>query len=322
MGGVEDEIETFRRLIQDLYPSGVISIVSDTWDFWKVVTEYATTLKPIIEARQPDALGLAKVVFRPDSGNPVDILCGSAVVEDVQADTIEDARNWALESLRDRVGAETPHGECGEDEVEGHFRFNGQTYLAKVSIEWNRYDKQYYYVDGACLVSFEPVELTPAEKGAVECLWEVFGGSLTDTGHKLLSPSVGLIYGDAITLDRAQKILEGLHRKGFASGNIVFGIGSFTYQHVTRDTFGHAYKATWGVVNGSARELFKDPVTDSGAKRSAKGLLRVDKVGDDFVLDDQQSRDDAMEGELRTVFLDGRAYEVEKLSTIRARLLG
>lgn len=322
MGGVEDEIETFRRLIQDLYPSGVVSIVSDTWDFWKVVTEYATTLKPIIEARQPDVLGLAKVVFRPDSGNPVEILCGSAVIEDIQVNTIEEARNWALDSLEDRVCFSTPHGEHGADKAEGHFRFNGQVFLAKASIEWNRHDNRFYYIDGASLVSFEPVELTPAEKGAVECLWEVFGGTVTATGHRLLSPCVGLIYGDAITLDRAHQILEGLHKKGFASGNIVFGVGSYTYQHVTRDTFGHAYKATWGVVNGESRELFKDPVTDSGAKKSAKGLLRVERVEGDFILHDQQTLEQANSGELRTVFHNGSAESVEKLSTIRARLLG
>ena len=71
MGGEDDEIGTFRRLVTQTYPSGIVSIVSDTWDFWRVITEYAATLKPEILARTPDALGNAKVVFRPDSGDPV-----------------------------------------------------------------------------------------------------------------------------------------------------------------------------------------------------------------------------------------------------------
>ena len=246
MGGAEDEIETFRRLIEDLYPTGVVSIVSDTWDFWKVLTDYAVQLKPIIEARKPDALGLAKVVFRPDSGDPVKIICGD------------------------------PDAPVG----------------------------------------------SPAHKGAVECLWDAFGGTETNTGHRMLNPRVGLIYGDSITLDRAQRILRGLDDKNFASGNIVFGIGSFTYQHSTRDTLGHAYKCTWGVVNGEERELFKDPVTDSGAKRSAKGLLRVERDGDDFVLHDQQTVDEEARGALRVVFEDGRLSNVETFDEIRARLLG
>ena len=39
---------------------------------------------------------------------------------------------------------------------------------------------------------------SPEAKGAVECLWEVFGGSYTKTGHKMLDPHIGLIYGDSI----------------------------------------------------------------------------------------------------------------------------
>lgn len=76
MGTQEDEVETFRRLIEDLYPKGIVSIVADTWDFWQVITEFTVELKDKILARQPNELGLAKTVFRPDSGDPVKIICG------------------------------------------------------------------------------------------------------------------------------------------------------------------------------------------------------------------------------------------------------
>ena len=68
-GGKEDEVETFRRLLET-YPTGILSIVSDTWDLWKVCTEHLVTLKEEILARD------GKVVIRPDSGDPVDIICG------------------------------------------------------------------------------------------------------------------------------------------------------------------------------------------------------------------------------------------------------
>lgn len=64
MGGEEDELGTFRRLILQLYPQGIVSIVSDTWDFWKVIGDYAKTLHQEIMSRA------GKVVFRPDSGDP------------------------------------------------------------------------------------------------------------------------------------------------------------------------------------------------------------------------------------------------------------
>jgi nicotinamide phosphoribosyltransferase len=68
-GGKEDEVETFRRLLET-YPTGILSVVSDTWDLWKVCTEHVVTLKDEIMNRD------GKLVIRPDSGDPVEILCG------------------------------------------------------------------------------------------------------------------------------------------------------------------------------------------------------------------------------------------------------
>ncbi|ENX07178.1 nicotinate phosphoribosyltransferase [Acinetobacter courvalinii] len=245
MGSEESEIETFRRLICELYPAGVVSIVSDTWDFWRVITEFSVALKAEILKRQPNALGLAKVVFRPDSGDPVKIICGDPEAE------------------RD----------------------------------------------------------SPAYKGAVQCLWEIFGGTETAQGYKVLNERVGLIYGDSITLERAQNILKGLQAKGFASNNLVFGIGSYTYNYLTRDSFGFAVKATWGQVNGVGRELFKDPVTDSGVKKSAKGLLRVEQTENGFELFDQQNFEQENMGALQTVFENGQLLRECSLDQIRERLV-
>jgi len=243
MGEKEQEIETFRRLIVDLYPQGFVSIVSDTWDYWRVMTEYTRELKQIILNRE------GRVVFRPDSGDPVEILCGTG------AD--DDTRNTR----------------------------------------------------------------TPEEKGSVEVLWEIFGGTVNEKGYKGLDPHVGLIYGDSITLARADEILRRLEAKGFASSNVVFGVGSFTYQYNTRDTFGFAMKATWGAVNGEGRMIFKEPKTDSGLKRSARGLLRVERDAQgELQLHDEQTWEQEKTGELKTRFLDGKLYNVDHFEQIRQRL--
>lgn len=242
MGGKETEDETFLRIMTQVHRTGVVSIVADTWDFWRVITQLARKYKDVILNRQPNGIGLAKVVFRPDSGDPVKIICGDP-------DAPKDS---------------------------------------------------------------------PASKGAVECLWEIFGGTTNDKGYRTLNQRVGLIYGDSITLQRAKDILQGLMDKGFASDNIVFGIGSYTYQFVTRDCYGMAMKATWGIVNWESREIYKDPKTDSGTKRSARGLLVVNKIGDDFVLSDRQVSDDG--GALELVFKDGKLLRETSLAEIRARL--
>lgn len=238
MGLQDGELETFRRLICDLYPTGILSIVSDTWDFWQVVTEYMVILKEKILQRD------GKLVLRPDSGDPVKIICGD---------------------------------------------------------------------DSA-------PPCTPENKGAIQCLWEIFGGSITPEGYKMLNPHIGLIYGDSITLDRASQILAKLEEKGFASGNVVFGIGSYTYQYVTRDNFGFAVKATSGVVNGERRNIFKNPKTDNGVKKSAKGLLRVEKECQRFVLYQEQTEEQEKQGVLETVFLNGKLVKSHSLREIRQRI--
>ena len=70
--GREDELAAFRHMLAT-YPSGIVSIVSDTFNIYRVLTEFAEILKPTILARPAGS----KVVFRPDSGNPEYVICGN-----------------------------------------------------------------------------------------------------------------------------------------------------------------------------------------------------------------------------------------------------
>ena len=237
MGTTEGECETFKRLVTEVYPKGIVSIVSDTWDLWKVLTDYLPRLKEDIIARE------GKVVIRPDSGDPVDIICGNP---------------------------------------------NGKTEQEK--------------------------------KGVIELLWDVFGGTTNAKGYKELIPQIGAIYGDSITVARATQIAERLKEKGFASTNVVLGIGSFTYQYNTRDTFGFAMKATYGEVDGEGRAIFKDPITDDGTKKSAKGLMKIDLVDGVYHLTDDVSWEEEKQGELKEVFRDGKLLLDQSLSDVRARV--
>jgi nicotinamide phosphoribosyltransferase len=227
------------------YPTGILSVVSDTWDLWKVCTEHIVTLKEEILARD------GKLVIRPDSGDPVHILCGYS-------------------------------GKEGDK-----------------------------YVDPT----------TPEGKGVIELLWDVFGGTVNEQGYKVLDPHIGAIYGDSITIDRANEICSRLEAKGFASTNVVLGIGSFTYQYNTRDTFGFAMKATYVEVDGVGREIFKDPITDDGTKKSATGLLCVEKLSDNsIILYDKVSWDTEDTGLLQIIYKDGEFFNTTTLTEIREKL--
>lgn len=313
--GSTDELQGIRDLLAK-FPTGIFSMVSDTFDLWRMCTEYLPILKDEVMARD------GKLVIRPDSGDPVDIVCGVQIKDYTKVcKSVEQAKVWAEEDLVDKIGVETPHGECGEDQPTGLFKFNDKTYKIAVQIEWNRYDKQYYYIDGHRITSCEEVTLTPAEKGVVELLWDVFGGTVNDQGYKVLDSHIGAIYGDSITLDRADQICARLAEKGFASTNIVLGVGSFTYQFNTRDTLGCAMKATYVEINGVGKEIFKDPITDDGMKKSARGLLRVDQdENGDLVLKDQVTPEEEAGGLLKTLYKDGKFVNVTTLTEVRQRI--
>jgi nicotinamide phosphoribosyltransferase len=187
MGGELDEYLTFKRLITELYPKGIVSIVSDTWDFWNVCKNITAQLKTEIMARD------GKVVLRPDSGDPVKIICGykCAAVEDLSDYSLLQVEN--LEAV-----------EC-----------DGKFYLIKDESTTHSFHPEFTYEEvDECVVD-----------GAIVTLWKNFGGTTTSTGHKLLDSHIGLIYGDSITIQRSEAIFAGLAAKGFASGNIVLGIG-------------------------------------------------------------------------------------------------
>lgn len=248
-----EEQATYERLLK-LYPTGIVSVVSDTWDLWNVLTNILPNLKDQIMGRE------GKLVIRPDSGDPVDILTG----------TIEGPSN-APSSPR-------PDGDA-----------------------W---------------------DVLPAEKGVVELLWDVFGGTVNEQGYKVLDPHIGSIYGDSITYERAAEIFARLEAKGFASTNVVMGIGSYSYQYVTRDTFSSAIKATWVQINGEGRDIFKNPVTDSGMKKSAKGRLAVirnEETGELELFDSKIGADIEASGDslLKPVWEDGQPLVHQSFEQVR-----
>ncbi|MCP1175876.1 nicotinate phosphoribosyltransferase [Ralstonia chuxiongensis] len=262
------ELEIIREFVTQDYPAGMVSLVSDSFDYWNVITVIAKELKAEILARKPNALGQSRVVFRPDSGDPVRILAGYRDSELMR----------------------------GSDGV-------------------------FQKIDGKYIVAATGLHITEAErKGSVECLWDIYGGALTNKGYKTLNDKVGLIYGDSISLKRAWDILSRLAEKGFASSNVVFGIGSYTYNMLSRDTFGWAMKAIYAEVDDEQVDIYKDPATDDGTKKSARGLLRVEKEGDNYVLYEQQTLDQFSSGEMTPVFRDGKLLVTTTLAEIRERL--
>lgn len=315
------EAEFMLDYITRQNPTGFCSYVADTYDYWAVLTDILTIpkIKETIMARD------GRLVIRPDSGDPLDIICGTVGGEVYE--TLEDA----IEDVNDQHYTEA-HEACegshcmGMDEYETfvYIKGEGKYYTLKTTFSYNRHDKTYYYIDNwgsDGKTTAEEVNPTAEMKGSIQLLWEIFGGTVNEAGFKELDSHIGLIYGDSITLERADSITRKLEAMGFASTNVVFGIGSYTYQCNTRDTFGTAMKATATAVEGEFFEIYKDPATGDKLKQSAKGLLYVgiNDKGEFFLLD-QVSPEKEAQGELKLRYKDGQFFNVENIDTIRKRL--
>jgi nicotinic acid phosphoribosyltransferase len=281
--GIDQEAaeQKLFEVLMDKFPTGILSVVSDTYDYWRTLTSILPKLKDKIMQRN------GTLVIRPDSGNPIHIICGYNVLP-----IHHSSANFA-----NRFSNRDFHQNCF---------INNDAVLTS--------DGRYFDIHGK--------ELTLNEiKGSIESLWETFGGTTNCKGFKVLDSHIGLIYGDSITYDRMCEIMKRLKNKGFASSNVVLGIGSYTFTYNTRDTLGIAQKATWCQIDGTQLNIFKDPKTDNGMKKSARGLLRIDKVDGQLILREQCSAEEECGGELLTVFKDGNLTVEYSLSDIRERLL-
>ena len=75
MSGTPDDEVYFKEMLKR-FPNGFISVVSDGFDYWKMIGEIIPKYKNEILNRD------GRVVIRPDSGDPVKIICGDPNAED------------------------------------------------------------------------------------------------------------------------------------------------------------------------------------------------------------------------------------------------
>lgn len=250
----EVEKENYIRLLTEVYPDApFLSVVSDTRDYADVITNILPSIKETIMSRP------GRLVIRPDSGDPVDIIAGL------------DYAN-SKEQYKDIQMAPTTE------------------------------DKFY-------------------KTGTYEWLWNDFGGTVNELGYKVLDNHIGILYGDAITLARQKEIYRRLEKKGFAATNLVLGIGSFTYQYVSRDTLGFALKTSAVRINGEWKDIYKEPKTKGQTvnKNSYKGFVRVYMDKGVMKAEDQIPFEDEG-GLMETVFEDGRILVDHTMTEIRDRI--
>lgn len=245
-GGEANELGTINHIL-DVVPTGIVSNVSDTWDYFNTINVFLRL--PQVRSRIMERPGV--YVVRPDSGDPINIICGDS---------------------------NAPAG-------------------------------------------------SPEHLGTLSILGDIFGWTENAQGYKILNPHIGVIYGDGMSNKITHDMLTRMRDQGWASTNVVFGVGSFRYQMVTRDTFGFAVKATDSVINGLEYMLEKDPKTDYvngvSIKKSALGRMIILEDGtmvDGMNHEEWEAANAAGKNKMQKVWADGNFVRRTNLQEVRQTL--
>ena len=318
--GRDGEFECYRHILEDVFTSGPISVVSDTYDYWNVIDNFLPRLKNIIMNRD------GKTIIRGDSGDPCDIICGT-----LRGSDYIEVEGLTEDGIKAYFKGKAEKDYPWDSTYETYYNVRVGDYLYHVTCE-HAYDENHIngYINKVIEVDFSKKLITSEMKGTVERLFEIFGGYINDKGYKVLHECIGAIYGDAITYERADEIYGRLADKGYAVNCVTLGIGSYTYQCVTRDSLGQALKATNAIIDGVETQIYKDPKTDKSAgnnfKKSQKGMCYVYRNEDgEVVYKDELTFDDINNDEysdnmLEVVFEDSKMIKEYSLAEIRSRI--
>lgn len=337
-----DEITHIKRLLTEIYLHHNFSMVSDSYDYERLVTELLPQCKREIISHD------GTLLIRGDSGNPVEVLAGKPInwltpYDDEEAEKLfsdkDFTKEWMYDFCRD----------CGvEEETVLYFNFNDKFYALNVYPDWTNErgawtDRKYYYVED---YAFEWEEIQPSLElmGTVWALDQIIGHTINEKGYKVLDPHLRAIYGDSILPDYANEVYKRLAAQGYAANNVVMGAGSMSMMALvcaddegtlqfagkwngtnagpyTRDTFGIAVKATYAEdYNGNGINIFKQPKALAW-KKSQKGCCVVAPDGESYT-DEHAFEDTYTEPNLMTtVFKDGKMVgKRQTLALIRMRL--
>ncbi len=272
----EAEYQSVLDILTRLYPTGIVSYVADSEDYFFFMEKTLPRLMHAIEARTADANGLCKFVIRPDSSpkTPAEIVMGDHLVTKTTPDSTTTAE------------------------------------AASKGFEWIRHGEYYYQIQHNQLVAVNYEDVPAEVKGSLELMSDAAGCKILDSGYAAINEKLGLIYGEAITPEMQDTIYSMMVDAGWCVSNILMGVGSWGFlKNSSRDTYGIAIKGTNSIVELEGIDvpisMQKTPKTAMGSKKSAIGLLRVEFEDGKFVLYEDQTPEQEEQGLLQTILLNG-----------------
>ena len=338
-----DEITQIKRLLTEIYPNHNFSMVSDSYDYWRLVTELLPQCKEEIMNHN------GTLLVRGDSGNPVEILAGKNIyhLDPVEyEDELFVNKDYTVDWL-----AEWAYDNSIENSATYYFRMDDRYFAVAVDVNWSYErgawtDHEYDFVDNYTF-GWEEIQPNAELLGTVWALDQIVGHTINSKGYKVLNPKLKAIYGDSIIPDYANEVYRRLENQGYAANNVVMGAGSMSMMALvgrdadtnslvfagecngtncgpyTRDTFGIAVKATYAEdKDGNPIMIYKQPKALSW-KKSQKGCCEVALDGQSYTDGHTwKERDDSFNNLLRLVFGNGEFYKEYSLEQVKENMWG
>ena len=328
-----DEVTHIKRLLTEVYPNHSFSMVSDSYDFWNLVTNILPQCKAEIEAHN------GYLAIRSDSGDPVEIMAGKKINYYKPYDEEEATRLFSDVVFTEDWLKEYAFEDNIIDDKKLYFDFLGKFYEVSVSPSWSSERGSWTYCEYEFVdtydIEWRECERTPEIMGLIWTLDQIFGHTVNSKGYKVLPPYIKGLYGDSITPQRCEEIYERLAAQGYAINNISLGVGSFSFMCLettkygnsnfspyTRDTFGYAIKATYGEdKDNNPVMIYKQPKALSW-KKSHKGCIIVSEDGQSYIdgLTFEEAHGKEVNNLLQKVFENGKMVKETSLKEIRNRL--
>jgi nicotinamide phosphoribosyltransferase len=321
-------------------------MVSDSYDYWRLVTELLPQCKKEIMEHQ------GTLLIRGDSGNPVEILAGKEIHLLTPSDYKEREKLFIDHDYTVNYFVEYAWDESFQRDKTLYFKYLDKYYNVNIypveSTERGYYTGRDYYFVKDYEVEWEEIEPSAELLGTVWALDQIVDHTVNEKGYKVLDSHLRAIYGDSIIPDYADEIYRRLSAQGYAANNVVMGAGSMSMMALvgrddntnslvfagyhngtncgpyTRDTFGIAVKATYAEdKDGNPIMIYKQPKALSW-KKSQKGCCIVAPNGMSYT-DEYTHFETMLAGDnnlLKLVFQDGRFVKEYTLKEVKENMWG
>lgn len=224
----------------------------------------------------------------------------------------------------------TMEGPKGERKVTGRI-LGAYKDAPIISIVIDSYDDEYFVreilgvtfrdqiIHGKSKIVIRPDSGDPVIKVPVllDILGDRFGYTVNNKGFKVLSPCVGLLWGDGMDIFSIRKLYEALKLSGWSVENVVVGMGGGLLQKINRDTCKAAMKFCNVKLGDIETPVWKQPKGDLSKASFAGRPALIYSEATGLYRTVQDNGTGVYGNQLELVFRNGKVIRHQTLDEIR-----